>query len=214
MENFFFGALGPHLHRFFGLFLKQPSFIHNLPFDALFFFIFAESLDEHMEKISAKGFLKLSLFSWDTVAGRQFSINDTRRSQNAWVFRLSLLQIRILRKKLCYFKKKVPQSEQRFRSYSILKISTNTFSIAIPYERKNWGKWRKYPKFWQNLKPTFFYELDDFKSFIFFVYDVPLNLHVYRPTPGRLMVIISPSIARVGGGILASWMAHYLKKTL
>ena len=56
VENFFFGALGPHLHRFFGLFLKQPSFIHNLPFDALFFFIFAESLDELVEKISAKGF--------------------------------------------------------------------------------------------------------------------------------------------------------------
>ena len=56
VKNFFFGALGPHLHRFFGLFLKGPGFIHNLPFDALSFFSFAESLDELVEKISAKGF--------------------------------------------------------------------------------------------------------------------------------------------------------------
>ena len=106
VKNFFFGALGPHLHHFFGLFLKRPSFIYILPSDALFFFIFAESLDEDVEKIPAKGFSKLSLFSWDTVGGRRFSINDTRRLQNAWVLRLSLVQIRILRKKLCYFKKK------------------------------------------------------------------------------------------------------------
>ena len=63
VENFFFGALGPHLHHFFGLFLKRPSFIYILPSDALFFFIFAESLDEDVEKIPAKGFSKLSLFS-------------------------------------------------------------------------------------------------------------------------------------------------------
>ena len=56
VEYFFFGALGPHLHRFFGLFLKQPSFIHNLAFDALFFFIFAESLDELVEKFLPKDF--------------------------------------------------------------------------------------------------------------------------------------------------------------
>ena len=62
-EKFFFGALGPHLHRFFGLLLKRPSFIYNLRSDARFIFIFAELLDEDVEKIPAKGFSKVSLFS-------------------------------------------------------------------------------------------------------------------------------------------------------
>ena len=56
-----FGALGPRLHAFFGLFLKRPSFARNFAFVAPFFFIFSESLGKDVENISAKGFQKLIL---------------------------------------------------------------------------------------------------------------------------------------------------------
>ena len=105
-ENFFFGALGPHLHGFFGLFLKWPSFPYNFLSDTSFFLFFAESVDKHVENIPAKGFQKLSFYSWDKLAEGRFYINGTCRSQNVWVLRLMRAQIRILRKKWCCFKKK------------------------------------------------------------------------------------------------------------
>ena len=78
-----FGALGPRLHGFFGLFLKRPSFAHNFAFAAPFFFIFSESLGKDVENISAKGFKKLSTRSWDRPALRCFFVNGKRRYQNA-----------------------------------------------------------------------------------------------------------------------------------
>ena len=59
-----------------------------------------------MEKISVKGFKKLALCFSDNLAERRYHIYSICRSQNAWVLRLRLLQIRILREKLSYFKKK------------------------------------------------------------------------------------------------------------
>ena len=59
-ESTIFGALGPRLHGFFGLFLKRPSFADNFAFADPFFVIFSESLGKDVENIFAKGFQKLS----------------------------------------------------------------------------------------------------------------------------------------------------------
>ena len=68
-ENYSFGALGPHLHGFFDLFLKWPSFPYNFLFGTLFFLFYAQSIDKHMENIPSKGFQQLSFYSLDKLAG-------------------------------------------------------------------------------------------------------------------------------------------------
>ena len=106
-RNQFSFSLGPHLHGFFGLFLKYATFVHNSPPVTLLFFLPPDLVHNLESKQSVEGFCKQNFFSILFRRERWYNIKGKCRRYFSHGWRYFLFQNRILRKKLCDFKKKI-----------------------------------------------------------------------------------------------------------
>ena len=106
-RHFDFGlALGPHLHGFFGLFVKYYTFGRNSPPGAPFIFITWQLVHKIVCNMRVRGFCKRIFFSCVMVQEKWKNIKGKCRRYFSYIKCYFFFQNRILRKKLCDFKKK------------------------------------------------------------------------------------------------------------
>ena len=105
-QNWFIFSLRPHLHAFFGLFLKYHTFGHNSSTFALLFIYPYDLVNNIVGNQCLKGFLEHKFFSW-LIAWEEWSNIEGKYRHNVFYVNCwNLFHNRILHEKICDFKKK------------------------------------------------------------------------------------------------------------